>query len=409
MKIVIVNSYFSFYGGSAVAAYDLYKLFIQKGHEVYFFATDRKPYFIENYEYAKYFPYELSKPSDYIKHPIRFYKNVDAKKNFEKLLDEIKPDIVHCHVLYQLTSTILDACYKRNIPVVKHLHDATIICPAFSLLKADNSLCDNVLCSGYKYWNCITNNCVVRNLEKSTRFALYNVFNQTKKHHSRISAFVTPSNAIKNLVVKSKTVIPAEKIHVINNFINSNTIKNTDEKQAKYFLFVGSLINIKGVQNILKAFEKLPQEIELHIVGSGKNEPDYKKFVSDRNMTNIKFLGYLDRADIENEYNNCIAVIQSSIFYEAFGLTVIEGFAHSKPVVAAQSGALPELVQNNRNGLTYSPLNTDELSDKILYLYKNPEAAMLMGKQARKDYLEKYTEESFYRSIIDVYNKVLER
>ena len=106
MKIIIVDSLFSPLGGGQKIAYDTYCVLKRNGHEVFYWAMEKSPYFIENYELSKYFTPYYSGTIDYIKNPIKYYYNYKALSDLQKLVDNVKPDIIHFQSFWGLTSAI---------------------------------------------------------------------------------------------------------------------------------------------------------------------------------------------------------------------------------------------------------------------------------------------------------------
>ena len=79
MKILTAHFFFSPYGGGEVIAYNTYKLFEERGHETYFFATDNEPFYEKDYKYIKYFPKYANSIRNFIIHPTKYYWNNEAK------------------------------------------------------------------------------------------------------------------------------------------------------------------------------------------------------------------------------------------------------------------------------------------------------------------------------------------
>ncbi|MGC8577834.1 MAG: glycosyltransferase [Thermoproteota archaeon] len=77
-----------------------------------------------------------------------------------------------------------------------------------------------------------------------------------------------------------------------------------------------------------------------------------------------------------------VVVIPSRI--ETFGLSAAEAMACGKPVIATNAGALPELIQNNVNGILYTPGEIDELVKEILEVLSNRKKAEKLGEEAAK-------------------------
>ena len=74
MRIILVNGTFDLYGGAEIMNYRIADMLKRHGHEVFFFCSDKKPYYDENYEYINYFPkYETQIPKNSIKSIKKYY------------------------------------------------------------------------------------------------------------------------------------------------------------------------------------------------------------------------------------------------------------------------------------------------------------------------------------------------
>ena len=408
MKILTTHFFFSQYGGGEVIAYNTFKLFQERGHETYFFATSRKPYFEENYEYLKYFPKYANSIKDFIINPTKYYYNNEAKINFEKMLNDVKPDIVHIHGVRWLTYSILEPCAKLNIPVVQTVHDSSFVCPVSTLLKKNKTYCSNVECKNGNYINCILNNCDKKGIEGSIRNAIFDIIALKSGTYKKISKFITPSEALRQLILDANIGITEDKIVAVNNFLEDSFIQTpVDYTNKGYFLFSGRLSEEKGVRYLLEAAKKLPKEIEFHIAGNGPKEEEFKKFVKDNGLDNVKFLGFMSRDKLLDEYKKCIAGIHPCNWFENFPTSNMEFFALGKPVIGSKMGGIPEQIEHGVTGFLFEPKNVDELAEKILKLYNIPDLSVKLGKNAKQKALNQYCKDRYYKEILQVYKSVI--
>lgn len=404
MKIIIINSYFSPVGGAEVVAYDTYKA-LQHNNEVFFFALDKKPYFEEDYQYAKYFPKNNFTTLGYLKNPIRYYYDKKSLLKLQEFIEIVKPDIIHFHNVLGFSPLIFNVC--KNIPSVLTIHQADIICPSGTLMYKSQKLCSQKHCKNSNYLHCIFHNCANNNLERTIRRSLLTyLYNKNLKY---INKYITPSQALKDVVVNSNIGIQNNDITVINNFLPQNSEFSKPEfKEGKNFLYVGRLSREKNLLTLLKAFKELPNEIELHIAGSGLEEKKLKKFVNDNKLSNVKFLGYLDRKQVNLELNKCIATILPCNWFEIFGMTNIESFINGKPVIASNIGGIPEIVEHNVNGLLFEPTNIEQLKKHILTYWNNPKLAIEHGRNGYQKAITQYTEEKHYNELMRVYEETID-
>ncbi len=153
-----------------------------------------------------------------------------------------------------------------------------------------------------------------------------------------------------------------------------------------YFLFVGRLEKLKGVQDLIRVFTDYPNA-ELLIVGSG----DYASFLREQaqELKHVRFLGTLHSSQVSELYRSAIAVLTPSLCYETFGLTAAEAFAHSTPVIARRIGALAEIVEQSGGGRLFDTL--EQCRDAMERLQTEPGLREQLGARARKAVVEKWT------------------
>lgn len=414
IKILQVNFSFSPLGGSELIAYNTFKLLKDNGKEVYFFSSDKKPYFEPDYEYQKYFT-KYTNPNELnfsvfnilkiLKLYLSYFWNFQAQKNLSRLLEEIKPDIVHFHLLNMLSYSVLKPCFDRKIPVVKTFHVAEVVCPTEHLHTGKN-YCKSICCKKLNTLPCIMNNCY-KNIFLSFGFALKNLFEKLTGLNKKISEYITPSLALKEVL---STNIDKDKITVIENFLEDEFLNiKPDYSQKNCFLYSGRLEKVKGIDYLLKAMTMLPKEIELHIVGIGGYEKELKQYATENGLSNVKFLGFLSRKDIIEEYKNAIALIVPSVWFEVFGMIIPEAFACATPVIATKRGGMPEIIEHNKTGFLIEPENSKEIAKYIEYLWNNKEKAIEMGKTAKDFVKKKYNQDVYYEKLMKIYEEVLEK
>src|SRR5439155_13124463 len=114
-----------------------------------------------------------------------------------------------------------------------------------------------------------------------------------------------------------------------------------------YFLFVGRLEKLKGVQDLIRLFASY-REAELLIVGNGNYASSLRAQAQE--LKHVRFLGSVHSSEITELYRRAIAVLVPSLCYETFGLIAAEAFAHGTPVIARRIGALTEMIEHIRGG-----------------------------------------------------------
>lgn len=186
-----------------------------------------------------------------------------------------------------------------------------------------------------------------------------------KIHYKEYDQLITPSRVIKNILIDKK--IADVPIEVIPTGININflkPIKNAEKKlkigNGRIFLCLGRVGHEKNLDVVIKAFKGL--DSKLYIAGRGPALPKLKKLVKDLKMKNIKFLGYVAEKDKPLYYSAADAFIIASTS-ETQGIVVIEAMACGTPVIGADSWAIPEMIEDKKNGFLFEPGNSEELAE----------------------------------------------
>jgi len=401
MKILQVNKFYFPKAGTERYVFELTKLLENKGHEVIPFAMKDKRN-LKNY-FNKYFVsnVDLSKPKirpSGFKNISRIIYSQEAKKKIEKLVKKTKPDIAHVHNIYhQISPSILSVFKKYNIPVVQTLHDFKLICPNYKLFSK-GTVCER--CKKHKYYNAISQKCSKNSILSGCVLALeMYIHKMLKIYEKNVDIFICPSQFVKNKMIEWG--IDNKKLIVIPHFVSLSKFEPNYENQG-YVLYFGRLVEEKGVDILIKAMKELPR-LKLKIVGKGPEKKTLESRILNLGLKNIEFLGYKAGNGLRDLVRNSMFVVCSSISYETFGLVVTEANALGKPVIASNAGALPELIEDRKTGLLFSPGSTEELAKNIKYLIARPDEIREMGKLARRKVEKEFNSELHYQKLIEVY------
>ncbi|MFT4613993.1 MAG: glycosyltransferase involved in cell wall biosynthesis [Bacteroidia bacterium] len=155
-----------------------------------------------------------------------------------------------------------------------------------------------------------------------------------------------------------------------------------------FFLIAGRLEKSKGVQQAIEVFKQF-DAADLLIVGTGQYEQELRDMA--RGADHIRFEGHVSYKALSSLYKQAVATIVPSIWYEPFGLIVIESFAQSTPVLVNNAGAPPELVRDSGGGLVFN--NAEELRAALEQLLSDPAMRNDLGERGLAAYLAKWTEE----------------
>lgn len=117
-----------------------------------------------------------------------------------------------------------------------------------------------------------------------------------------------------------------------------------------YFLFVGRLEKLKGLQTLIPFFRDYAKA-RLVVAGSGSYERELRQAAA--GSDNIRFLGQRSESQLRSLYKQALAVIVPSICYEMFPLVILESFGQHTPVIARNIGGMPEVILESGGGVIY--------------------------------------------------------
>src|SRR5262249_10082213 len=142
-----------------------------------------------------------------------------------------------------------------------------------------------------------------------------------------------------------------------------------------YFLFVGRLVKLKGVDTLISAFRRYAHA-DLLVVGDGDEAPALEAAAT--GATNIHFLGGRDQGQLATLYRHATALIMPSIGYEVFGIVLIEALASGTPIIVRNRGGMPEAVEDSEAGFVFD--TDDQLLEAMRSLQKSPERREELGR-----------------------------
>ena len=143
----------------------------------------------------------------------------------------------------------------------------------------------------------------------------------------------------------------------------------------------------------------------LVIIGGGPDQKQLQAQAAQDGLTNIRFEGQVPREQVLSAINNARFVIIPSVWYETFCMAIAESFACSTPVICSRLGVMQELVADRRTGFHFAPADAEDLAAKVEWAWTHPDEMRVMGIAARAEYESKYTAETNYPQLMEVYQK----
>lgn len=320
--------------------------------------------------------------------------NVVARRQFARLLDTERPDVVHINNLFPLISTsILDETKRRSIPTVMTLHNYRLLCPT-GLMFSHGEVCHR--CLGGREWWCAIRNCTGE-WPKSAGYAVRNAVARVRRSFLEgVGRFIALTEFAKSMLIRHG--YPAERIDVVRNIVSLETARS-HPMDGGYVGYVGRISPEKGVDTIVEAARHCPN-IAFRFAGHYLRMPGLPAQAGD----NCRFLGAIPAAEVGGFVSAARFTVLSSRWYEVSPLSLVEAAIHGKPVICSRLGGLPEFVEDGSTGLLFAPGDPHDLAEKIRYLWERPGLCREMGDAARIKVLAMFSPEANYTRLLDTYH-----
>jgi len=404
MKILLVNKYFYLKGGSETAFFDTAQILAENGHQVIFFsmhhpqneATPYAPYFINQIDYDSPLPlYKKIKSAAGILH------SREAKFKINQLIEVEKPDIVHLHNIHsQISPSILIPLKKHQLPVVMTLHDYKMVCPAYTLWIRGR-VCEK--CAGGRFYQCILNKCIKNSFAKSLVAAAEMYLHHRLQHiYQGIDAFISPSHFLRS---KLTDMGFQGKLYHLPNPVFPPPPSGGKPERKPLVIYTGRLSREKGLGTLLSAFKSM--DISGLIIGEGDQKAMLKQRIEREGIQNIKLCGYTTKPEMQRIRERASLVAVPSEWYENCPYAVTEAFAAGKPVAGSHIGGIPELIEEEKTGMTFPPGDCQALQKILEELQLKPEKFRQMGKNAERFAENHLNPQRYYEKLMNIYERAV--
>lgn len=361
----------------------LSKSLVNMGLDVTLYTSDRgRP----GYSYEKFLKND---DKNYGFEIIRFHAPLEISeipfcKGLRKKLNEEKFDIIHSHEFFQMCSLMaFNASKNKNSPFILTQHGSSP--PINKFIRA-----------GYL-------------LNKIT------VGKYIMKKADRVIA-LTPE--VKNDLVNIG--VYENKIDIIPTGVSVDKYKPTNKPLTQMdfiekdfiILFVGRLVENKGVINLIMAFKKVLDEkvkANLVIVGEGNLKKKLIDLTKKLGLSeNVHFMGSFKQEMMPYVYPKANVLVLPTIYKEPFGIVAIEALASGIPVIATEIDGLKYIINDGDVGFLVKPNDIESLSKKILEIMENDKLRDTMRINARRRAVEEFSWGTIAERIYNAYKKCTE-
>jgi len=322
-------------------------------------------------------------------------------REFRSLLRRARPDVVHVHNFFpRFSPSIYYACRREGVPVVQTLHNYRLLCAGAELYR-DGKVCEE--CLEHSVLRGVRHGCYQGSrLGTAVLTLMVSAHRRMHTWSDMVDRYVALTEFARRKMIAGG--LPADRIVVKPNFVLPDPEVKTST--GEYALFVGRLVNSKGVLTALEAWKQLPG-IPLHVVGDGPCRGQIGAEQKTGSVPSIVYHGRLPRAETLAAMKNARFLIFPSEWYEGFPVTIAESFACGVPVVASRLGAMAEIVADGLTGLHFQTGDVQDFRRKIEWAWNHPDEMRKMGQRARQEFEQKYTAGRNLLMLEEIYDSVL--
>ena len=329
--------------------------------------------------------------------------SVESYKTVRNLLRKGNYDLIHVQNFFPLISpSVYYAAKAEGVPVVQTIRNYRLLCPNSQFFR-EGRVCEDCL-GKFVPWPGVVHACYRDSrLTTAVVTAMLTVHRIIATWEKMVDVYITLTEFASQKLIQGG--LPSNKIVVKPNFVLSDP--GPGAGSGGYALFVGRLSREKGLDTVLGAWELLQQKIPLKIVGDGPLAEMVQE--ATLRIPEVEWLGRRPLSQVYELMGEAKFLIFSSEWYETFGRVAVEAFAKGTPVIAANIGAIAELVESGHTGLLFRPGDRQDLIRQIEWANTHPEELMQMRRKARAEFQAKYTPEENYRQLMRIYQNLVNK
>lgn len=389
MKILMVNKFLHPNGGSETYIFKLGEALQNQGHQVEYFGMEHPGRIVGNRvnAYTSNMDFHCGSKLGKIFYPVKTIYSREARKQIRLVLEDFQPDVCHLNNFnYQLTPSIILEIRKwekesgHPCKILYTAHDYQLVCPNHMCRNPNTNVnCEN--CLGGHFLPCIKGRCIHGSLAKSVIGAAEAYFWKWMGVYRQIDHIICCSEFMKTKL--DTNPVFAKKTVALHNFVEPVKEKNVQKKD--YILYFGRYSQEKGVATLVQVAKHLP-EIPFVFAGSGPLEPLLE------GVGNIRNVGFQTGEALETLIREARFTVYPSEWYENCPFSVMESQMYGTPVLGANIGGIPELIQPGVTGELFESGNEDSLKRQIVDMWMQCSAEQSFGGYTEyltvKDYIK---------------------
>jgi glycosyltransferase involved in cell wall biosynthesis len=357
MHILVANNIYPpiAAGGAELIVSYLCEELVRRGHRVTVVSTcgpEMEPYPNEirnGVEVIRFFPPNVYWSFDRSREPgikkwlwhARDAWNREAGKRLKAIFDTACPDVMHTHLIDGMSASIWRRARRQDIPVLHTAHDYHLLCPRAFMLTGDWKLCvrPSTPCRVYRNWHLAT-----------TRY---------------VDLFTSPSQFLLDKHIEAglaatQGAVVANGIPQPEDIERIRRMRHPDSRNR--FLMLSRLTVEKGVDVVIEAVKRLPEDSPIRVTIAGKGPLEDRVQAVAANDPRITYLGYISGDEKLKALADSSWLLLPSLWYENAPVSIVEAAAYGLGVIGSNIGAIPEFIESGRTGVLFPPGDAEALA-----------------------------------------------
>lgn len=407
MRVVLAHKFYRPVGGTEEFVRQVEGLLEAHGHEVVPFAmahADNWPT-----EYSRYFVPEIdfraqlggfARVRRAAAAGTRLVYWPEARRRFARLLDDVRPDVVHIqNIAHQISPSILYAAAERHIPVVMTVNDFKLVCPMSGMINGrSGEVCTK--CFGGRYWEAVRDRCQDGSLASSllvgTEMTVHHRLLRVYERHVRL--FLAENQTRRQTLVDGG--IPPDRIRVLTQPFDASPYQELPIR-GRRLLFFGRLDPDKGVDQLILAAARAGVDVD--VVGRGTEDAALRALADRAAPGRIAFHGARYGGDLASLVSTACATVLPSRQMEGTPYAVLQSFAWGRAVIGTAVGSLPEVIADGTTGVVVPAGDVDALADAMRRLADDEQLTDRLGAEASREVRGRYAPDVYYEMLMAAY------
>ncbi len=381
MKILMINKFLHPNGGSETYIFRIGQYLQSQGHQVQYFGMEHPNRAVGNKmeSYTANMDFHGGSKLGKLLYPIKTVYSKEARKKLRPVLEDFQPDVCHINNFnYQLTPSVILEIRKwskqtgKPCKIIYTAHDYQLVCPNHMCRNPQtNENCEQCLTG--KFMACTKGRCIHGSMAKSLIGTVEAAFWKRKGTYKYFDKILCCSRFMKERL--DRNPVFAGKTVALHNFVDKQPLDDT--KKQDYVLYFGRFSQEKGVQTLLSVCRELP-DIPFVFAGIGPLADNMA------GISNIKNVGFQEGEALYRLISQAQLTVYPSEWYENCPFSVMESQIYGTPVLGADIGGIPELIEAGVTGELFESGNAEELKKKIETLWNNRQLLNQYAENCKK-------------------------